>query len=141
MARNKVYEDKAKISTARQLIALRQRYETVRYELKPNKLIWEGVIQPTVLSGRYTIRIVYEMNSVPLVYLKKPKLLFPNGQKPPHIYKGKNLCLYYPPNGEWTAKKIIASTIIPWTSLWLKCYEIWLATGKWEGGGFHPNTK
>lgn len=32
----------------------------------------------------------------------------------------------------------IANTILPWTSLWLYYYEIWLGTGKWEGGGDHP---
>ncbi|MYD87819.1 MAG: hypothetical protein F4018_15215 [Acidobacteria bacterium] len=28
--------------------------------------------------------------------------------------------------------------IVPWTSEWLACYEIWLATGKWLGGGTTP---
>lgn len=27
----------------------------------------------------------------------------------------------------------IADTIVPWTSLWLHHYEIWLATGIWCG--------
>jgi hypothetical protein len=30
---------------------------------------------------------------------------------------------------------MIATTIIPWLALWLYYYEVWLATGHWEGGG------
>ena len=33
----------------------------------------------------------------------------------------------------------IAETIIPWASEWLLHYEIWLATGEWQGGGIHPD--
>jgi hypothetical protein len=29
----------------------------------------------------------------------------------------------------------IATTIIPWLSLWLYYYEVWHATGEWMGGG------
>jgi len=30
-------------------------------------------------------------------------------------------------------------TILPWTSLWLHFYEIWLVTGVWHGGGEHSD--
>jgi hypothetical protein len=33
----------------------------------------------------------------------------------------------------------IAYTILPWTSLWLYFYELWLVTGQWMGGGKHPS--
>ncbi|WP_052600096.1 hypothetical protein [Aureispira sp. CCB-QB1] len=141
MGRSKITKDKGTISLTKQLVALKVRYETVKSNLKPDKFIWEGLIQPDPLSGKYRVQIQYKKNSVPKVFIKHPKLLFPNGKNPPHIYKGKNLCLYYPPSEEWTAQKIIAKTIVPWTSLWLHYYEMWLATGKWYGGGIHRNTK
>ena len=30
-------------------------------------------------------------------------------------------------------------TIVPWTIDWLACYEGWLATGEWAGGGIHTD--
>ena len=33
---------------------------------------------------------------------------------------------------------LLATTIFPWTAEWLLHYEIWLATGEWTGGGYHP---
>jgi len=32
----------------------------------------------------------------------------------------------------------VATTIVPWTSLWLRHYEVWHVTGEWWGGGEHP---
>ena len=49
------------------------------------------------------------------------------------------LCLYDPDAGEWHPGMSIARTIIPWTIDWLACYEGWLATGEWTGGGHHPD--
>ena len=31
----------------------------------------------------------------------------------------------------------VARIIVPWTIDWLACYEGWLATGEWTGGGRH----
>ena len=63
----------------------------------------------------------------------------------PHVYsnlenpKRPLLCLYDPEMNEWHAGCVVASTIVPWTIDWLACYEGWLATGRWAGGGRHPN--
>jgi len=51
------------------------------------------------------------------------------------------LCLYDPATNEWSPDKAIAKTIIPWTIDWLACYEGWLATGEWTGGGRHPTSE
>ena len=61
-----------------------------------------------------------------------------DGKPPPHLYLGGDLCLYLPGSGEWYPDKPVAATILPWASLWLYYYEIWLATGEWLGGGVHP---
>lgn len=63
----------------------------------------------------------------------------------PHVYFGEDdirmspLCLFDPKANEWDHSKLIAHTTIPWTSDWLACYEIWLATGRWKGGGRHAD--
>ena len=49
------------------------------------------------------------------------------------------LCLYR--GQEFTSRKLLAETIIPWAIEWLYFYEGWLATGKWLGGGEHPRVK
>lgn len=53
--------------------------------------------------------------------------------KLPHVYPGDELCLYYP--SQWRSDLLLAVTVLPWTAEWLLHYEIWLATGKWTGGG------
>lgn len=32
----------------------------------------------------------------------------------------------------------LSQTIVPWSADWLACYELWLMTGRWTGGGRHP---
>jgi hypothetical protein len=61
----------------------------------------------------------------------------------PHVYFDKHditlspLCLFDPERNEWSCNDLIALTTIPWTADWLACYEGWLATGRWHGGGRH----
>lgn len=60
--------------------------------------------------------------------------------KIPHLYPNGSLCLYYPDYNEWHANDSWADSIIPWTSLWLYFFELWIATGEWLGGGIHPGS-
>ena len=63
----------------------------------------------------------------------------------PHHYVNKDdpelplLCLFDPDAAEWDPSMSIATTIVPWTIDWLACYEGWLATGEWTGGGREHN--
>jgi hypothetical protein len=57
------------------------------------------------------------------------------------MYFQKHLCLYQPKYREFRSSDFISDTIIPWISLWLYYYEKWHVTGKWLGGGEHPNLK
>jgi len=43
-----------------------------------------------------------------------------------------------PGTGEWTTSKVLADTVVPWTSLWLLFFEEWLWSDEWKGGGIHP---
>jgi len=61
----------------------------------------------------------------------------------PHVYFDEKdvtlspLCLFDPDANEWSHDDLIAETTIPWAADWLACYEGWLATGRWHGGGRH----
>lgn len=105
------------------------------------ELTWKGKVTPSPLSRTYTIKIIYKKGKRPKVSVLEPELVTPEGRKLPHIYAEDDLCLYYPNGKEWNAEKFLATTILPWTSEWLYHYEIWLATGTWNGGGKHPVSK
>lgn len=61
----------------------------------------------------------------------------------PHVYFDDNditlspLCLFDPAANEWSHNDLLAETTVPWAADWLACYEGWLATGRWHGGGRH----
>ncbi len=112
-----------------------------------NRVQWVGKVKPTLLSCEYTIRIELECFSGPnrrgrvKIVVISPQLRKHNNQKIPHLYPDGSLCLFYPSNREWDSTQLVAETIIPWISLWLYFYEIWLITGEWKGGGIHSNGK
>jgi hypothetical protein len=118
--------------------------------------IWTGPLRP--LQRTYTVTITYvgplslgELELVgafvPVVRLDHPVLrsIHPkNGEDVPHVYWDRaeparsKLCLYDPAAREWSPADFIAETIVPWACDWLACYEGWLATAEWTGGGRHP---
>lgn len=137
---NSYYNNKSGLNLATQKAKL-NKFNPIKSSQNPNRLVWEGQLQPTLLSEKYTIRIIYNKNHPPKVFVENPKLRMRLGEIPPHLYDECNLCLYYPKKNEWNSRKLLSKTIIPWASLWLYYYEIWLATGNWLGGGIHPPQK
>ena len=111
---------------------------------------WSGSLRP--ISQLYSIDIQYRVNrkhvgsefQSPRVTVVAP-LLRRRPELPsepiPHHYPNSDhpqlpfLCLYDPEQQEWHPGLGIATTIVPWTIDWLACYEGWLATGEWTGGG------
>lgn len=85
----------------------------------------------------------------PLVRVMSPRLepRFDAAEEAPlpHVYFDDHdltlspLCLFDPKQNEWTRNDLIAFTTVPWAADWLACYEGWLATGRWYGGGRHAN--
>lgn len=112
-----------------------------KYSVRQNILVWKGYLQPTYLSPKYLIKVVYQREKHPDVYVIQPKpLVLAEGKsKLEHVYDSdkQHLCIYYKRAKEWNETKFIADTIIPWTSEWLFHYEIWVTTGIWHGGGIH----
>lgn len=114
---------------------------------------WEGPLRP--LSQTYTVQVLFQRRKnynrsdtapIPQVTVISP-LLRRRPEDPsdpiPHHYPNRNfpelpiLCLYDPDTREWHPRLPVADTIVPWTIDWLACYEGWLATGEWTGGGRH----
>ncbi len=138
------YPKRKKLTIIQQAVALRHLYPESNYSAHLNRLSWTGVLQPTALSREYTVSVEYNLGKSPRTCVVDPILLVPAGQTLPHVYsqKEQHLCLYYPfGNSEWNSSMCIARTIVPWASEWLFYYELWLATGKWLGGGIHTSCK
>lgn len=141
MASDRAFQHKTKTLTiAVQAAHLRKAFPQAAVMFGSNSsLIWVGVIQPSPLSERYTVRIKYRLCKRPVVTVVEPELAAPNGGKLPHVFSGNHLCLFRYKYFEWDSSMIIATTIVPWTSLWLLYYEIWLASGAWSGSNAeHP---
>lgn len=102
------------------------------------------MLQPSPLSTEYKVEIEYAIGRLPKSYVLFPELRsYDEKVKIPHIYEdasGPRPCLFLPGNKEWAGNKLISDTIIPWLSLWLFYYEVWLSTKEWLGEGFHPSS-
>ena len=130
------------LSIAMQALHLRQSFPESRIILHGNnRLIWRGLLAPTPLSQKYYIQTRYKFKERPDVVVVTPPLERYDDKKIPHVFSGNRLCLFRYKYFEWNSEMRIDQTIIPWTSLWLFYYEIWLATGIWCGGGEHANGK
>jgi hypothetical protein len=109
---------------------------------RPGRAEWTGTVTPLDGCDEYRVRVEYRLGSSPRSRVVAPELHDRGeGRRIPHRYSDGSLCLYFPPEDSWTPQKLIAQTIIPWISLWLYYYEVWLATGAWLGGGTPHATK
>jgi len=117
--------------------ALRAFDASAEIKCTDNRLTWTGTLTPSPVSLTYKVRVVYKLLEFPKVYVDDPELIIAHGTVLPHVYSTpeKKLCLYYRDQRGWTPAKLIANTIILWASEWLYHYEIWVATGIWNGGG------
>ena len=117
---------------------------------------WEGNVRP--IRQTYLIRVWYcrgfdlGMARIrpydPSVTVMHPVLrtrASNPSERIPHLYQNiiypqrPILCLFDPCTDEWHPDLAIADTTIPWAIDWLACYEGWLVTGEWTGGGRHPS--
>lgn len=90
------------------------------------------------------------LDRIPLVRILNPRLEPQWNAKDegplPHVFFDKHditlspLCLFDPDKNDWCPNDLIAHTTVPWIVDWLACYEGWLATGRWHGGGRHAST-
>jgi len=128
------------INLGRQWAAVRHYFPQATGRLRRNLLTCNVRLQPTPASLTYTVRVKLPFDQHPDVEVIDPELeLHPGTTQLPHTYPGDRLCLYY--RGEWDSGRLLARTILPWTSEWLLHYELWLATGIWHGGGITHETR
>jgi hypothetical protein len=120
-----------------------------------DRAVWFGSLAGLERSYRLMIEYglptraaEYEMcRRLPLVRVLSPALepRFDAAEEAPlpHVYFTdpdltlSPLCLFDVEAGEWSHDDLIAVTTVPWAADWLACYEGWLATGRWYGGGRH----
>jgi hypothetical protein len=121
----------------------------------PLAAMWCGSLVGIERTYRVSVEFGMPTNEVdaplttkfPVVRVLSPQLILrPNALEEaplPHVYFEypdltlSPLCLFDPAMSEWSHNDLIAKTTIPWAADWLACYEGWLATGKWFGGGRH----
>ena len=124
-----------------QVIALRKAYPDSKCDYKGNLLIWVGKLRPSPLSLEYNTILRYQLNNSPEVWIIGKELQKLDDPNFPHHYKidvekhSVKICLYR--HAEFSDRKLLAKTIIPWSVEWLYYYELWLITGEWLGGGEH----
>ncbi len=131
----------SKLSLPQQYLLLRRDFPAGAGQARNGRLLWRQTLQPTPVSRDYYLRLRYAVTTFPEVVIEQPRLTDLAGKKPiPHLYKQDppELCLFRPAREEWSAKRPLSETIIPWSALWLLYFEDWLACGEWHGGGEHP---
>jgi len=128
-------------SLAEQVIVMKQYFPNFVTRWHKNVICWIGEIQPSEISLSYRIKIIHQLHRVPEVIVLKPQLVADADSRIPHTYPGNRLCLYHPKKREWSQQQHVATTIVPWTALWLYYYELWKATGEWLGEGDHPELR
>lgn len=126
-----------------QVNAIKVKYSAWRVSFDSFELKAVGKLQPTSRSEIYTIEIKFHIlkpiKPIQVRVINPILIKNMNDEDIPHMYSQDRLCLFMPKYSEFTRKNYISDTIIPWTSLWLYYYELWHTTGKWLGGGEHPN--
>ena len=102
---------------------------------------WTGHVEPHLT--RYKLEIRYAVGNFPEVRVLTPALTRLPGNAEgalPHVYPPADdptLCLFDPSADQWDFSMSIAETTLPWACDWIVCYEFWLITGVWRGGGRH----
>ena len=97
---------------------------------------WDGSLQPATACETYRVHLSYRLGWHPQVTIRAPELEPNEHGILPHFYPDSGtLCLYDPMSDEWTSKRVLADTILPWTATWLINYEIWTVTRVWHGSG------
>jgi hypothetical protein len=132
------YGGQRSFTPAQQAYFLKLTFPGFRVATARNKLQCVGLLQPTATSDKYTVEIEYKLALRPRVRVLRPELRLAEGRtRLPHVFPGNELCLYMSP--EWRPDLRIDQFIVPWISLWLFFYEVWLISGEWLGGGHEPS--
>ncbi len=142
---SKIYTQEKNLSLPMQMALLKKEYPTATCEYKKNTLYWRAKVTPSSLSRNYQVSVIYKNGKAPHIFVHLEDLESEKIKYVPHCYerdqekKKVKICLYM--HNEFSSKKYLSETIIPWISEWLFFYETWQVTGEWLGGGEHPKIK
>ena len=127
------------LTPAQQGYFLKLAFPDFQVKTARNQLRCTGVLQPSPISDAYTVKLEYEVSAPrPRVHVLQPELRLAKGKtKLPHVFPGNELCLHL--SSDWRPDQKICEFVIPWISVWLYFYEVWLVTGEWLGGGHEPS--
>jgi len=135
MARTNFFRTRC-LTVWQQVYAMQRAFGQLHYAVRGAKVTWRGPLRHSAPGIEYEILIEYACPQRVSARVCNPPLVGREGQATPHLYRDGSLCLNMA--HEWSPQMLIADTIVPWISHWLFRYEIWLATGSWEGGGELP---
>ena len=131
---------------------MRRRFPAMQFSRRPGGLLaWQGPVKPA--GQEYEIRITAQSGAGPrpgrhpvITQWPEVEILAPApvrrleapDEPIPHLEYAERpgvraLCLYDTQRWEWHPGVSIAE-LVPWASEWLLCYELWHATGVWQGG-------
>ncbi len=142
MARSNVRHKAVQLTPAQQIGRMRSKFPGLAVAFKRGRIVWTGDWWPHPLSDTYRIQVSYTLGWRPRIAILSPQLKLAQGRtRLPHVYLDgqMDICVHRP--GEWTPSRLIADTIMPWISQWLRFYEVWQQTGSWEGEGTHPEAE
>jgi hypothetical protein len=136
--------DKKVRSLGAQVDRMKHLWPTFRHELHYDgrHSLWKGTVQP--YQQTYKLGVWWEVGSdkKPWVFLIDPKLT-PRASgsfdEIPHLLfndetpEMSGLCLFDPEGNEWSNRRLIADTTLPWAFQWLQYYEFWHFDGIWRG--------
>ena len=120
------------------------RFSVRRFSRERQEGRWVGDAKPQFT--RFTLDVRYRWGAQPDVRILRPALVrLPDnveGQLP-HVFPPADdptLCLFDPRENQWDSSMYLADTTLPWAFDWIACYEWWLMTGQWTGGGRHAGS-
>ena len=131
-----------RLSSAIQLVGLRRLFPGSAGSVDKGRLKWSfDRFQGSPISRVYKIEIEGRPGEKPSVWLSGGAINAGNAVDAPHKYgiddDGPRIkvCL---DRFDWKSDQLYADTYVPWAMEWIAHFEIWCATGEWNGGGIHP---
>ena len=142
--------DKKVRSLGAQIDRMKHRWPSFQHKFtSAGHSIWTGTVAPYQQSYKLGLWWIVGSELKPWVFLIDPKLKpRENGsfEEIPHLlFNDENpelsgLCLFDPDGNEWSNKRLIADTTLPWAFEWLQHYEFWHYDGIWRGKSIGPES-
>lgn len=132
------------ISLTVQHMHLKQLYPEGQGSVVRDRLVWLQRIRPHPLCHEYLCRFEYSLDGYPKAYVLDPPLTqLAAGRDLPHVRSSREpvaMCLFVYDETCWNPTMLFGKVVVPMAFFWLACFEDWLFSGEWRGGGTHSIT-